>query len=570
MRKILILRTIFALIFLCLILGLLSCSGCEKKKVDILSIIPQDTQNIVFIPSSSLLVADVMQFFKIFENGTAFETLKKEIDLASQKLGINLLDKKSINNAGFDPDGSMALISLAVNVDGKLQNANLLIMPYSDRAKAENTLNRLAREKEKTEIFKSKSYMDARIITAIRQGPKGEKPVLVYAFYKGFVIYGVPEKGMVAIKKIVDTKHLNSMANYNTYSVLKDKVKGGHIYFFINSGKNIETPGLVLNKEMKKMLSSIRDNFNGMMLSFGISNKGIVLDSFVGLSDKAMENAGRYFIRTQKEEIEKLMYIVPEDPFFITKVSLNFASIYSLLKEENPYQMMIINKRMFGPMMKYMELDVEKDIIPLIKGALIYAVSMGDISNINRAIESGFKGEAFNKLFNVFYAMNLTDTVSSERLLERFVESMKDKGQEVEEHKVKNIRLTSSRFGAAYNSYWYIDEGNFNAFYSGKSPENIIRKPEGDEKKPVYKIPQNVYDLLISNESQVLYLSFSPFKKVLDSIDEKNLQSVTSTGIYKFAFILIKELLNKLDSALIYLVPHKDGLAFNISINVRN
>ncbi len=558
------------LILIFVMVFLFSCSGCEKKKTEITAVIPQDTQNVLLIPSVSSMMGGIMQFFRLFENGIAFEALKKEIDLASQKLGINLLDKKSITEAGFDPDGSVAVISVAVSVEGRQQNVNLLIMPYSDRSKAENTLNRLSREKEKTEIFKTKSYMDARIITAIRQGPKGEKPVLMYAFYKGFVIYGIPDKAEAAIRKIVDTKELNSLSKSTLFSGLKKRVKSGQAYFFINSGRNIETPGFMLNREMKQMIASVKENFNGMLLSFDISAKGISLYSFTGLSSKSMENVNRYFVKSSGDEIERLLYIVPEDPLLLAKVSLNLSALYSLMKEEDPYQMMIINKKMFGPMLKYMEVDVEKDILPLIKGTLVYAVAAGGQADINRAIESGFKGEAFNKLFNVFYSMSLTDTKTSEELLQRFSGSMKEKGQQVEGLKVMDISLTSSRFGAAYNSYWYTDEGNFYAFYTGDKPENIIRKPADKNKKPSYKIPQDIFSVVNNPSSQILYVSFSPLKKILDGIDEKSLDSVASTGIYKFSFMLVRELLGRLDNMFIYVIPESDGLSLDIGINVKN
>ncbi|MCX7957923.1 MAG: DUF3352 domain-containing protein [Deltaproteobacteria bacterium] len=560
----------YVLILIIIAAFIFSCSGCEKRKTELTSIIPQDAQNVVLIPSAGSLVGGIMQFFKLFENGVAFEALKKEIDLASQKLGINLLDKKSIIEAGFDPDGSIAVVSVVVVSDGKQQNANILIMPYSDRSKAENTLNRLSREKEKTEIFKTKSYMDAKIVTAIRQGPKGEKPVLMYAFYKGFVIYGLPERAEAAIRKIVDTKELNSLSKNTSFTALRNKIRGGQIYFFINSGKNIETPGFMLNREMKQMITSVRENFNGMMLAADISAKGINLSSFTGLSQKSVENIRKYFIKTPTEDIEKLMYIVPEDPFFLAKLSLNFESIYKLLKEENPYQMMIINKRIFGPMMKYMEVDVEKDILPLIKGSLVYSVSLSEQSDINGAIQSGFKGEAFNKLFNVYYSMSLTDKKLSDELLARFKNSIKEKGQPLDEIKVKDIDITSSRFGAAYNSYWFTDEGNFYAFYSGEKPESVFRKPPEKGKKPLYKIEQDIYQIVTNPSSQLLYVSFSPLKRVADRIDEKNLDSVASTGIYKFTFMLIKELLGKLDNMAVYMIPESEGIILNLGINVRS
>ncbi|MGC8927965.1 MAG: DUF3352 domain-containing protein [Myxococcota bacterium] len=548
---------------------MVSCNSCEKRKVDILSIIPQDTQNVILIPNSDNLMIGIMQFFRIFENGVAFDALKKEIDLASQKLGINLLDRNSIRDAGFDPEGSIAVISMAVNIEGKTQNTNLLIMPYSDKGRAENTLNRLSREKEKTEIFKTRSYMDAKIVTAIRQSPKGEKPVLMYAFYKGFVIYGIPPKGEIAIKKIIDTKVPNSMAKSNIYSTLKGKVKNGQMYFFINSGKNIETPNLILNGEMKKMLSSLRENFNGMMITANISNKGIVLDSYIGLSDVSIKNFGNYISRSTGEEIEKLMYIVPEEPFMIAKLSLNYTRLYGLLKEEDPYQMMIINKRIFGPMMKYMEIDVEKDILPLLKGNIIYAISTGNISNINSAIESGFKGEAFNKMFNVFYSMNLSDREKSSQLLNRFVESMKAKGQQVEEINTKGINITKSRFGAAFDSYWYIDDNNFYALYTDNKIESAIRKPDEKDKKPVFKIPQEIYGQILNPSAQVIYLSFTPVKKIIDNIDENKIGSIADTGIYKFTFILVKEVLNKLDSLLFYMLPDDNGISIDLSVNTK-
>lgn len=562
-------RKLFKFLIVALLTVVVSCNSCEKKKIDILSIIPQDTQNIILIPSSSSLMSGIMQFFKIFENGVAFEALKKEIDLASQKLGINLLDKKSIKDAGFDPDGSIAVISMPVNYEGKIQNTNLLIMPYSDRGKAENTLNRLSREKEKTEIFKTKNYMDARIVTAIRQSPKGEKPVLVYALYKGFVIYGIPEKGEIAIRKIIDTKENNTISKSNIYSSLHEKVKSGQIYFFINSGKNIETTNLILNTEMKKMLSSLRENFNGMMIAANISDKGVVLDSYIGLSDASLKNFESYLSVTAKEDIEKLMYIVPEDPFMIAKLSLNFANLYKLLKEEDPYQMMIINKRVFGPLLKYMETDVEKDILPLIKGNLIYSVAMGDISNINSAIESGFRGEAFNKLFNVFYSMDLIDSDKSNQFLKKFTESMKEKGQKVEEVKYKNINISKSRFGAAFDSYWYIDDNNFYAIYTDNKVESVIRKPDEKGKNPTFKIPQDIHSLILNPSSQLLYISFYPLKNIVDKIDENKIGSIANTGIYKFSFILIKEILNKLDSFTLYLLPDKSGISVDVSVNIK-
>lgn len=561
-------KRIYVIYFIVFIL-FYACSGCEKKRTDILSIIPNDSQNVVWIPSVESLVGGVTQFFRNFESGVAFEALKKELDLASQKLGINLFDRQSVINAGFDPSGSLAFISTSVNVDGKQQNVNLLIMPYTDRVKAENTLNRLSREKEKTEIFKTKSYMDARIITAIRQGPKGEKPVLMYAFYKGYVIYGIPEKAEVAIKKIVDVKETNSIKNSQLFNELKNKTKSGQFYFFINSGKNIDAPGLMLNRELRQMIASIRDNFNGMMLSVGISGQGIDIDSFIGLSKPSLDNLNRYLTKAPEGEIEKLMYIVPEEPLFLAKLNLNFSSLYNLLKEENPYQMMIINKRIFGPMLKYMEVDVEKDILPLIKGSLIYAVSPGEVTEVGRAISNGFRGEAFNKLFNVFYSMSLTDKNQAQELLSRFSKSLGEKARTVDNIKYRDINIFSSRFGSAFNSYWFIDEGNFYAFYTDNKPEDIVRKPTDKNKRPIYKIPTEVYNMINIPSSQVIYISFSPFGRMVDKIDDKSLDSVASTGMYKFVFMIIKELFGKLDNMYVYLNPESDGLTFDISINIK-
>ncbi|MCX7943499.1 MAG: hypothetical protein N2746_03205 [Deltaproteobacteria bacterium] len=563
-------RRMFLAISIMVGLCVISCSDCERKKLDIKSIIPQDTQNVVLIPNVNSLINGVVQFLKQYENGLAFETLKKEIDLVSQKLGVNLMDRKSIIEAGFNPDGSIAIISTSVMLEGKQQNVNLVLMPYSDRSKAENTLNRLARDREKTEIFKTKSYMNAKIITAIRQGPKGEKPVLMYAFYKGFVIYGLPEKAEAAIRKIIDTREINSLAKNEVFNGLKDRIRSGQIYFFINSGKNIEPAGLNLSREMKRMVSSIRDNFHGMLLSLDISQNGVSLDSFTGLSQNSLGNLNRYLSKSSTDEIERLMYIVPEDPFFLLKVSMNFTEIYNFLKSENPYQMMIINKRIFGPMMKYMEVDVEKDILPLIKGSLIYAVSPSEQYDINKVIESGFRGEAFNKLFNVFYSMNLNDEKLSNELLERFSKSMIEKGQRVERINLRGLSITSSRFGAAHNSYWFVDKNNFYAFYTENKPENVVRKPEEKSRRPTYKIPQDVLKTIMDNpSSQVIYISFSPIRKMIEKIDEKSFESISSTGIYKFSFMLIKEFLGKLDNLAIYSIPQNDGVAFSIFVNMK-
>ena len=558
---------------MCLLLAVylfvVSCSGCETKRPDILSIIPQDTQNIVLVPSTGALMMGINEFFKLFENGVAFEALKKEIDIASQKLGINLMDTKSITDAGFDPKGPLSIISLPVVIDGKTQNVNLLIMTYSDRGKAENTLNRLAREKEKTEIFKTKSYLDAKIITAIRQGPKGEKPVLIYALYKGYVIYGIPERGEAAIKKMIDTKENNSILRQPVFTDLKGKIREGQIYFFVNSGKNIEAGRMLLNRDMAELLNSLKENFNGLMLSLNVSGKGIGLASFTGLSSKSMDNVRKYIIPTPKGEIEGLLQIVPEDIFILTKFSLDYKEIYNLMKEENPYQMMIINKRMFGPILKYMEVDVEKEILPLLKGAIVYAVTPGDVSGINAAIESGFRGEAFNKLFNVYYAMNLRDKKNSEEFLNRFTDSMKSKGQKVDEIDVKGTRVNSSRFGAAYDSFWLLNNENFYAFYGDRKPESVLSFVGAKEGKTDIRIRQDIREILTNPSSQVLYINLQPLKKVVDNIDEEKIGSVSGTGIYKFAFILTKEILNRLDGMMIYLLPERDGVVFNVDVNVR-
>jgi hypothetical protein len=546
-----------------------SCSGCEKKRPDVLSIIPEDTQNIVLVPDVGSLMSGINEFFKLFENGVAFDALKKEMEIASQKLGINLMDPKSIVNAGFDPRGPVAVISLPVSADGKTQNVNLLIMTYSDRSKAEGTLNRLAREREKTEIFKSKSYLDAKIITAIRQGPKGEKPVLMYAFYRGYIIYGIPDKAETAIKKIVDTKENKSILNSPVYSGLKGRVSEGKIYFFINSGKNIEAGRLLLNKDMAEVLNSIKENFNGLILSFNISNKGVSVASFTGLSSKSMDNLKRYVVPTDKSEMESLLQIVPEDMLLLIKLSLDYREIYNLMKSENPYQMMIINKRLFGPILKYMEVDVEREIIPLLKGGMVYAVAPGDIKGINSAIESGFKGEAFNKLFNVYYAMNLRDKGGSEEFLNRFVQSMKEKGQKVEEIDLKGIKVNSSRFGAAFDSYWLIHRDSFYAFYGDKKIENVLDFFDEKEKKRDIRLSQGIREIVTNPSSQVLFLNLQPLKRVIDGIDETKIGSISDTGVYKFAFVLTKEILNRLNGAMIYLFPEKDGVVFNIDVNVK-
>lgn len=547
----------------------LSCSSCEKRRVNLLTILPQNTQNLILIPNTQETVNGIMQFLRLFEKGVAYESLKKEIELASAKLGINLLDPEGIKAAGFDPAGSLGVVSVPVSLNGRNQTVNLLIMSYLDRGKAEDTLNRLAREKEKTDIFKSKSYMGAKIVTAIRQGPRGEKPVLVYALYNGFVIYGIPEKGEPAIRRLIDTRSENSLSESQSYLSLVNRVDKGQVYFFINSGKNIEAGGLLLNKEMRSMLNSVKENFNGMVISLAISQKGINLNSFIGLSDKSMENLNKYLISTRREEIDALLRIVPENPFLLTRLNLNFSSLYTLMREEDPSQMMIIDRRLFGPILKYMEVDVENDILPLIKGSLVYSVSPGELQNINSAIKSGFRGEAFNKLFNVYYSMNLSNKERAEEFLKRLVDSMRQRGQTVEFSQVKDIAVSSSRFGAAFNSYWFMKDSNFYAFYTTERAEKVVSSIMSQERALSQSIPQNIRDVLYTPSAQVVYLKFAPLREIMNNISEEGLNSIASTGVFKFGFVLAKEIVSKLDSMILYMVPAKDGASVNIGVNIK-
>lgn len=547
----------------------LSCSRCEKRRVDLLTILPQNTQNLILIPNIQETVNGIMQFLRLFEKGVAYESLKKEIELASAKLGINLLDPKDIKAAGFDPTGSLGVVSVPVNIGGRDQMVNLLIMSYLDRSRAEATLNRLAREKEKTDIFKSKSYMGARIVTAIRQSPRGEKPVLVYAFYNGFVIYGIPEKGEPAIRRLINTRLENSLSKSQYYLSLVNRVEKGQAYFFINSGKNIKAGGFLLNKEMRSMLNSVKENFNGMVISLAISRKGINLSTFIGLSDKSVENLNKYLVSTRREETDALLRIVPENPFLLTRLNLNFSSLYTLMKEEEPSQMMIIDKRLFGLVLKYMEVDVENDILPLIKGSLVYSVSPGELQNINSAIKSGFKGEAFNKLFNVYYSMNLSNRERAEEFLKRLVDSMRHRGQTVELSQIKDISISSSRFGAAFNSYWFIKDSNFYAFYTAERAEKVVSSIMNHERALSQSIPQSVRDVFYSPSAQVVYLNFAPLREIMDNISEERLNSIASTGAFKFGFVLAKEVINKLDSVIFYMLPTKDGASVNIGVNIK-
>ena len=551
-----------------LALTLVSCGGCEKSRVPVTRLIAREAPNAVVMPSPAATMERLGRFLGKFEGSSVGEQAKVEVQGLSKRFGFNPFDPQGWRKAGLDPARGLAVTLETVKRDGRDVDAALFIVGVSDIGAFDKTVKRLAREQERAELYRDQAYKQGRITTILRQSAAGERPVFVYAEYEGYGIFSDPVTGPDAIRKLVDRRLLNGLDQAPAYARLLAKIRpDADLHLFVNEGSSFDKVP-TMNPRALELFKVVQDHFKGMIAGLGIEG-GLSLELFIGLSDVAAQSAVSYMTGTPKASAAMLKTI-SDDALVVGKGSVDLQKLYAKMKRDAPAETFQLGKAVFGWLQKFVEVDPEEKIIPVLAGDVTYAVYPGNLEVIGEVIQQGMRGGAPYKLVNLAYTVGLKDPPRGQAFILELEDGLRAHGVAVGDRQVNAQRFKTAQIGSGFESAWTFREKLFIGAYgagrleravglAGGAPGGLLEKVSSDRLK----------DLLLSDNSEVVYLNFAAIGRAIKSIKKESLGQGSGTLFIQSFLDLVKDVLARLSDGAVGVRAAPDGLRIDASINLK-
>jgi hypothetical protein len=547
---------------------LLSCEGCESKQVPVARLLAPDAPNAFILTSPATTLERLRKLFVKFEGSSVGEQAKLEMQALTTRFGFNPLDREGWLKAGMNPDKGLAVELEPLKKGGKPVDAVLILLGVSDQATLDKTVKRLAKERERAELYRDQRYKQAKMTTILRQTQGGERPLFVYAFYEGFAVFGDAENGPDAIKRMVDRKLQGGLESAPAYSQMLAKLRpGSDLHFFINEGGSLE--GIpAMDPKYIPLAKALQSNFKGLIAAATLEG-GVSAEVFAGISTSLATGMSSFMNGSQKA-LPVMLKNIGDDSLAVLKLSSDFQKLYARMKADAPEETAQLVKMFFGWMNEYTTASLDERLMPNISGDLVYALYPGNLEIIGDIITNGFKEGTERKLLGSVYVIGIKDTVKTMAFMLGLEDAMMTKGVPIAERQVNAVRFKSAQLGPASESAWSVHDnmlvGSFGAgrmeksvLLSGGAPGGLLERVSSDR----------IRSLLLSPDAQTLYINFTGIGKALKAIKKENLGTGGNRFLLQTVLELTKDFLARLDDGAAGLRVMPDGVKLELYVNTR-
>jgi hypothetical protein len=551
------------------VLFLSGCEGCGGKKIAVASLVSGDAPNAFFMSSPAATLERLRRMFVKFEGSAVGEQAKLEAKSVTEKFGFNPLDAAGWRGAGLDPSRGVAVFLEPVTTDGRRSDAVLIALGVSDQGKFDGTVKRLAKEKERAELYRDQRYKQAKVTTILRQAPGGEKPLFAYAFYQGYAIFGDPGAGLAAIRQVVDRKGEGGLDVSPSYVRTLSRIRpGSDAHLFISEGRGLEAYR-GFDKRAEALFKLLQQHIKGMAAAVSLDG-GLSAEIFLGLSPQVSVGLTSMMNGVPKASAVMLRNI-GDDALAVLKVSTEFRKLYARMKDEAPAETAQLTATAFGWMRGYIEADLDERLMPLLTGDYVYALYPGNFERLGDLLSKGLFGGADWSLFSSVWAAGTSDAVKAMAFMMSLEEGLSKKGVQVTERQVNAVRFKTAQFRPGNEISWSVrDKMILGASGPGRLERAVLLSGGGPGGIMDKVVSDRVRDLLLSNDSQVLYLNFGGLGRALKAVNRDQLGKDGGTFIMLTLLELARDLLSRLDDGAIGLRAMQDGLKVEAYVGVKN
>lgn len=299
------LKPILPLLALTLAVG---CGPCAKgpKGKPAEEFIEPDATFALAVPSLGALAKQTTALSDNLRTGPAGQKLVQMQVLVARQLGFDPFKEEGLMEAGLDPAGSFAA--------GGGEDSFLIALPVKDKAKAEETLVRLVRDKAGAGVS-TKQEADGLKVTLLAQ-TEGGAPVLAYAQKDGFLLGATGAQAVSTLTAALRRKPEDSLARSSAYTTSKTRVGNATVY-------------LMLPRPTAHALALLPD---AALVGLSISPDEVALRAFVNLS----EDGSAGLRETFSGGGQALLPLLPNDAPVYVRAGVNLRAFISRAEKEAP------------------------------------------------------------------------------------------------------------------------------------------------------------------------------------------------------------------------------------------
>lgn len=205
----------------------LCSSGVRGQSAE--EFVAADTAFVASVPSLSVLAKQMTALSDNLRTGPAGQKLVQAMAMIARQVGFDPFSEEGMKSAGLDPTRSLAAGSTGNGAQGLF-----LVVPFSDKAKAIETVTRLVKDRAGAEVTETRDVNGVKVSVLVRQA--GGEAQLVYADKNGFLLLGTGDGAIEGVAAAMTRTAEQSIAQSAAYAESKKKIGPRELYLMLPRG----------------------------------------------------------------------------------------------------------------------------------------------------------------------------------------------------------------------------------------------------------------------------------------------------------------------------------------------
>lgn len=483
------------------------CSGCEKGKTDLLTLIPADAPGAVVFPDLAGTVVKLRALKEKFSTGPLGLFLSSGHNELVSRLGFDPLKTEDLQKLGLAPAKGLAVVPAPFD-------RSFVAVGVSDRKLFEADLRRRMKE-----LFAAEAIEDKKLegLTVHSLGLKmGETfaPRLHYGFCGDFALLAGPDTAPEHLAALARLEAEKSLARAAWYKGLSSRMPERADLLVVVNGQKAEAIQLQA-ATLKQYLEE------GVAVGVALSPTGVSVEFFLGMDEKSAKRLNAFCEGVHDEHLERYL---PASSVLAVKARANAGRLLDEMLSLEP-RFSTDLKRALDDARQAMQMDVEAATVRNLTGNLAFGLSLGQADNINsllaRVVEGQPPPEEAGGAFQVFLWAQVKDAGAYLQVIDKLLPLAAEKSGLVHEParsgSLEAIRLTGPEVPG---EVFLLHKGDLIGICSGRGClETAAGLVDGQQKGVSSQMTPAAQALFERPSVLVGYANFSRMVDVLSSLD---------------------------------------------------